>query len=134
MPKSEIAIGEADVVAWLDRYKRAWEERDAELVAALFTLDATYREQPFAAPVRGRDGVRRYWLANVVEHQRDVHFEHELWAVRDKRGFFHWRAHFTWLPINGIMELDGVSRISFAAGDAGLLCHRLEEWIVIRDG
>ncbi|MEX0627482.1 MAG: nuclear transport factor 2 family protein, partial [Cucumibacter sp.] len=117
MPKSEATISEAEIVAWLERYKRAWEQRDADLAAAIFTPGATYREQPFETPVRGREGVRQYWLENVVENQRDIHFEHELWAVRDKLAFIHWRAHFTWLPINGVMELDGTWRLAFEPGE-----------------
>jgi hypothetical protein len=48
-------------VEWLERYRRAWIERDAESAATLFTADAIYREQPFQEPFRGRDAIRRYW-------------------------------------------------------------------------
>jgi SnoaL-like domain len=50
-----------DVRAWLDAYRRAWEEADADGAAALFEEDATYRSNIFQPPYEGRDGVRRYW-------------------------------------------------------------------------
>jgi uncharacterized protein (TIGR02246 family) len=50
---------------WLERYRRAWVERDADAAARLFTEDATYREQPFQAPFVGRTAIRNYW-ANVT--------------------------------------------------------------------
>jgi hypothetical protein len=34
---------------WLERYRRAWIERNAADAAELFTEDAIYREQPFQA-------------------------------------------------------------------------------------
>jgi len=45
---------------WLDAYKRAWETRDPEAAANLFTANANYHETPFEDPVRGREGIRDY--------------------------------------------------------------------------
>ena len=58
---------------WLDRYRVAWETRDPEAAAALFTDDARYREEPYAEPFVGRAGVREYW-ARVTAAQEDVVF------------------------------------------------------------
>lgn len=60
-----------DVGSWLEAYRRAWEERDAEAAAALFEEDATYRSNIFEAPYEGRDRVRRYWQ-DVTRTQEDV--------------------------------------------------------------
>ena len=38
---------------WLDAYGRAWETRDANTVADLFSDDAAYHETPFVEPWRG---------------------------------------------------------------------------------
>jgi hypothetical protein len=56
---------------WLDGYRRAWEERDPDAAAALFTDDAIYREQPYEAPLRGAAGVRDYWT-HVTATQDEV--------------------------------------------------------------
>lgn len=61
------------IQAWLDRYGRAWEERDADAAAALFTADAVYREQPYDEPYRGREGVHAYW-SRVTTTQSDIRF------------------------------------------------------------
>jgi SnoaL-like domain len=49
------------VAEWIAGYGRAWEEKDADGVAALFTEDAIYRDEPFGEPHHGHDGVRAYW-------------------------------------------------------------------------
>jgi hypothetical protein len=50
-----------DVAAWLDAYREAWEDKDADAAAALFDERATYRSNIFEEPYEGRQGVHRYW-------------------------------------------------------------------------
>jgi uncharacterized protein (TIGR02246 family) len=53
------------VQAWLDRYVETWRANDPELVAALFTDDATYRYRPYggeAHAVVGREAIVAAWL------------------------------------------------------------------------
>lgn len=57
--------------SWLDAYRRAWEEKDAEAAAVLFDEHATYRSNIVEAPFEGQDGVRRYWQ-DVTRTQEDV--------------------------------------------------------------
>jgi len=59
------------IADWIERYRRAWEERDSEAAAALFTEDATYRALIFDEPHRGRAGVAEYWRT-VTEAQSEV--------------------------------------------------------------
>jgi len=66
-------VATEQIQAWLDRYGRAWEERDADAAAALFTADAVYREQPYDEPYRGREGVHAYW-SRVTATQSDIRF------------------------------------------------------------
>jgi uncharacterized protein (TIGR02246 family) len=56
---------------WIEAYRRAWEERDAEAAAGLFTPDATYRSNIFEDPHQGREGVRAYW-ETVTSTQNDA--------------------------------------------------------------
>ena len=56
---------------WIDAYRRAWEQNDAELLLTLFTEDASYRSAPFREPMRGHDAIRGYW-ARAAGTQRGV--------------------------------------------------------------
>lgn len=60
-----------NVRSWLEAYRRAWEDADADAAAALFAEHATYRSNIFQAPHEGREGVRRYWQ-DVTQTQEDV--------------------------------------------------------------
>ena len=60
-----------DVGSWLEAYRVAWEQADADAAAALFAERSTYRASIFEEPYEGRDGVRRYWQ-DVTRSQSDV--------------------------------------------------------------
>ena len=128
------AVSMAEAGQWLEIYRNAWIGRDTELVLSLFTDNATYRESRFLPAFIGRESIRRYWNNNVVAGQRDIAFDFDLFAVRGAQAFTHWTAHFTWLPVNGIMELDGAARITFTREADGVVrAHTFEEWIEKRD-
>lgn len=111
-------------------YKRAWEERDVELVLALFTGDVDYRESRFGEPLRGFKSLEDYWRARVAEYQRDVHFHFQVWAVSNMELYAGFQAQFVWLPINGIMELDAACRIRFVRdSDGNIRANKFEEWL-----
>jgi limonene-1,2-epoxide hydrolase len=57
---------------WIEGYRLAWENRDPDAAAGLFTPDATYRSNIVEQEHRGQDGVRAYW-ASVTASQDDVH-------------------------------------------------------------
>ena len=62
-----------DANKFLASYKQAWETRDPDLAANLFTRDAHYWETPFGEPIVSREGIRAYWKANT-DVQQDIHF------------------------------------------------------------
>ncbi len=71
-----------DVQLWLDRYVAAWTSYDPEAIADLFAEDVSYRYQPWADPVVGRDAVGADWLANKDEPGSwEAHYD--AWAVED---------------------------------------------------
>lgn len=63
----------SDVKDFLAKYKKAWETRDADLAAGLFTRDARYKENPFGEPIVGREAIHDYWKA-ATARQEDIHF------------------------------------------------------------
>ncbi|HEY8521117.1 MAG TPA: nuclear transport factor 2 family protein [Gammaproteobacteria bacterium] len=120
----EETLTAADVTRWLARYEAAWEGRDPDAAAALFTPDALYHETPYAEPFRGPDGVRDYW-ARVTADQRDVDFSFEVVAVAGRTGVARWHAAFELASSGAPVELDGVFLLEFASNDRVRV---LREW------
>jgi limonene-1,2-epoxide hydrolase len=60
-----------ELADWIERYRRAWEEKDSDLVVTLFTEEASYRSSPFLEPYRGHEGIRAYW-DRVTSSQSEV--------------------------------------------------------------
>jgi len=56
---------------WADTWSRAWPERDAEAIAALYSDAVVYRSPAFREPDLGLDGVRRY-LGKEFAAERDI--------------------------------------------------------------
>jgi SnoaL-like domain len=105
---------------WLEAYGRAWEALDADAAADLFTEDATYREQPFEEPARGREEIRAYWQ-EAVDAQEDVRFGYEVLAENVAR----WWCSFSRKASGKRVELDGIFVCKFA--DDGR-CSTFREW------
>jgi uncharacterized protein (TIGR02246 family) len=118
------SLDEAAFAAWLDRYKAAWEQRDAPAAAALFTEDASYRETPYDPPFEGRAAIEAYW-AKAVAGQRGVRFTSEILACADDRGLCHWHATFTAIEGGTTIDLDGIFHCRFAEPH---LVATFEEW------
>ncbi|MEO8758578.1 MAG: nuclear transport factor 2 family protein [Devosia sp.] len=128
-------ITDAPIRAWVEAYRQAWIDRDPDQIVQIFTADAHYQEDHFKPGLMGVEAIRTYWQVIVESQQRDVDFSYELLATRGRTAFIHWTAHFTWLPINSIMELDAIAQIRFAEtpGQNGLLAEAWDEWIDIRE-
>lgn len=111
------------VQKWLEAYKRAWESRDPDAAAALFTAESRYREQPYQDPFEGAAGVRAYW-AEVTATQDDVEFRFGTPIVVGDRAIAEWWVTMT----NGGADvtLAGVFLLTF--NDAGLCSDFNEYW------
>jgi ketosteroid isomerase-like protein len=114
--------------AWLERYKAAWQSRDAELASSLFSVDATYHEMPFDPPIIGRDSIRDYWT-RVTADQRDINFRAQPIAVNGNTGVAEWTATFRSQSSGVTIELNGVFVLEF---DSAGLCTHLREWWHLR--
>jgi len=71
--KPQTTLHASDVKEFVAKYKKAWETRDADLAASLFTRDARYKETPFSEPIIGREAIHDYW-AGATAQQEDIHF------------------------------------------------------------
>ncbi len=108
---------------WLDRYRVAWEERDPDAAAALFTPDALYREQPYAEPFRGQDGVRAYW-AQVTATQDDVVVRYGTPVVDGDRAAVEWWVTMT----NGGAPVALAGEFLLVFSEGGLVRELREYW------
>jgi uncharacterized protein (TIGR02246 family) len=113
---------------WLARYRRAWIERDAEAASGLFTEDATYREQPFHAPLVGRAAIRDYWRT-VTASQTDVELRYGQAVVDGRRLAVEWWANLQ--ADDAPLTLAGEFLLQFA--ETGL-CQELREYWVLTQG
>jgi uncharacterized protein (TIGR02246 family) len=117
-------LDRAAFTGWLDAYKDAWETRDPEAAADLFTPDGAYHETPFEAPARGREGIRDYW-SDATRYQEGVEFSYEVLATTETAGIAHWHCRFTRLTSNSTVELDGIFLVEL---DADGRCTEFREW------
>lgn len=113
---------------WLDAYREAWLERDADAAAALFTDDATYAEQPYQEAFAGRSGVREYW-ARVTAGQSNIEMRYGTPIIAGNRTAVEW---WTTLANNGVpVTLAGAFILTF--DDSGL-CRSLREYWQFTEG
>ena len=130
-PNAHAQLSTAKLETWLSGYREAWEKRDAERAAQLFTEDARYQEMPFDAPKSSRAGIREYW-SGVTADQRDVEFRSQTIAVNGNTGVAHWSAKFKQASTGMTVELDGVFVLDFDPKSG--LCSTLREWWHVRGG
>jgi ketosteroid isomerase-like protein len=80
-----------NVQAWVDEYGRAWRDKDADAVVALFTEDAEYRSSPFRDPSVGSIGIRDYWT-RATSSQEDADVRMGTPVVAGDRVVVEWWA------------------------------------------
>jgi hypothetical protein len=116
-----------DVVAfqsWLDAYGQAWESRNPEVAAALFTEDGTYQVTPFLEPMCGRKAIFEYW-SEVARTEETIRFRYEILVANPELNIARWSASFVRVPPGLQTELDGIFLISL---DEEGRCKSLQEW------
>ena len=110
--------------AWLEKYGRAWRERNPQAAADLFTDDGTYQVTPFVKPMRGRPEIFEYW-SRVARTEENIQFGYEILVVTPEAGIARWWASFVVVPQSLQTKLDGIFLISLSADGH---CQSLREW------
>ncbi len=100
---------------FLERYKKAWETRDAALAASLFTRDAHYWETPFNEVAVGREAVRSYWQ-RATEKQEHIRFSVGHHYLTRYHLVAEWICHYTDKGSGERRELAGVLLADFYGG------------------
>jgi uncharacterized protein (TIGR02246 family) len=110
--------------SWLDAYGRAWQNRDPQAAADLFSEDGTYQVTPFVEPMRGRQAILEYWT-HVTQAEQNIQFGYQILAVTPEQGIARWWASFVIVPPGLQTRLDGIFLIAL---DENGRCHSLREW------
>jgi hypothetical protein len=109
---------------WFETLGHAWENRDPQAAAELFTEDVIYHENPFEEPLHGLQAVFRYW-SEETQFQAQISFHSEILGVTQDTGFAHWRVSFMRIPTNHLVTLDGICAIRLNEEHK---CYALREW------
>lgn len=116
------------VARWAESYRTAWESADSAAVATLFSDDATYRNDIYQEPNRGRSGVAEYWTA-VTSSQTDVAVRMGKPYVDGDRAVVEFWTNMT---VDGSpLTLAGALLLDF---DDGGRCRSLREYYAFTDG
>src|SRR5262245_35842589 len=119
----------AEFDRWLSAYKNAWEGRDPQAAADLFSNDAEYYWTPLDPPALGPAGVAAAW-EGAVSQQRDITFTYAILAMTERGGIARWRADFIRTP-NVKTCIEGILTTEFAAPRK---CRIFREWWHSREG
>ncbi|MGE5155940.1 MAG: nuclear transport factor 2 family protein [Betaproteobacteria bacterium] len=113
---------------WLAAYGRAWEERDADAAAALFSAEGVYAWGPFEE-IRGREAIAARW-AEATADQREVHFRSEVLGAIGSTVVARWWCEYGVEGGGRRVSLDGVFLIDLAPDG---LCASFQEWWAARE-
>jgi ketosteroid isomerase-like protein len=91
---------------WLEAYGKAWQAFDGDRWVSLFTDDAEYHEDPFGAPLVGKNALRGY-LLEAAASQRDVEFTVERHWVSGTTVLAAWHATFVRQASGQLVRLAG---------------------------
>jgi ketosteroid isomerase-like protein len=125
-PVTKRAVGE-----WLARYIDVWKSGDHSRVAELFTDDAAYYADPFAAPRHGHAAIAEYWRltgdpADAFEAQYDP-----LVVAGDMAIVTGFSRYFDESRSRVDKEYGNIFVLRFA--DDGR-CSEYREWYMLREG
>lgn len=119
-----MSLAPGTFAAWLQRYAAAWEQRDGNAAARLFTDDAEYYWTPFESPKRGPAEIAEAW-SQATARQRNVRVESRVVAVIHQTGVAKWRTRFERAGAGYEVQIDG---ILMAELDQSGLCRVFREW------
>ena len=109
----------------MNAYKKAYEGRDPDAAASLFSEDATYQWGPFGDLLRGPDEIRARWESAVRdERETEYRFDYEVLAITDELGIARWVASADVPAERRRLLYDGVFAVELRDG----LCRRFREW------
>jgi ketosteroid isomerase-like protein len=119
------------VVEWLARYIDVWKSGDHSRVAELFTADAVYHADPFAAPRHGHAAIAEYWrLTGDPADTFEAHYDPFV-VAGDLAIVTGFSRYFDESRSRVDKEYGNIVVLRFA-GDGR--CSEYREWYMLREG
>jgi len=83
-----------DIKKVMNKYKRAWENQDSDLILECFTKKGVYQESPLAKPYRGHKEIKKFWEDVVKGSTQRIKFKlRKCYISKDeKTGFAEWEC------------------------------------------
>lgn len=95
-------------VILIETYGKAWETKDPELIATIFTDSATYND-PKEKENIGLEAIKEYWKYKVIGEQDDIKFNlRHVWVDGDTV-IAEWHAIFKDIKRNLLIDMDEVA-------------------------
>jgi ketosteroid isomerase-like protein len=121
-----MSVDYATAGTMLETFGRAWQTFDGDLIVSMFTEDAEYHADLFAAPMVGHNAIRAYWLDGYAT-TGDVEFVPERHWVSGDTVLTAWHASFRETASGDVVRLVGFMTWDLAAD--GRIA-KLREWTV----
>jgi ketosteroid isomerase-like protein len=107
---------------WLQRYERAWRTPGTDVLAELFTEDASYSGAPYEDPQRGLAAIQEMWEAERRAPDEEFEMSSEVIAVEGDTGVVRVEVHY------GPPQDRDYRDLWIVRLDEGGLCSHFEEW------
>jgi hypothetical protein len=114
----------------IDTYIEAWQTRNPDLICTIFTEHAAYHERVLDDAILGRDGIRDYWQAKVVEGQANIRCRPLSLYLDGSTAIVEWQARFDDLAQGVRKHMREIAVLEFAYVGAGgyRICALREYW------
>jgi hypothetical protein len=112
----------AELARWIESYERAWRTAGTEVLATLFTAEATYRNAPFHEAVVGLPAIAGFWEAEREGPDEPFTMQSEPVAVDGNVGVARVEVAYHAPPSRVYRDLWIITL------EADGLCSAFEEW------
>jgi ketosteroid isomerase-like protein len=112
----------AQLTRWLEGYERAWRAPGTDVLAELFSADATYSTGPYEKPHRGLEAIEGMWEAERSGPEEEFEMSSEVVAVEGDTGVARIEVRYGAPKDKDYRDL-WIVRLN----EAGL-CFHFEEW------
>lgn len=93
-----------EAIKLIEVYGKAWETKDPELIATIFTEEATYND-PKEPENIGLEAIKEYWKYKVIGEQDDIKFDlRHVWVDGDTV-IAEWHATFKDIKRNLFIDM-----------------------------